>query len=241
MHNRVLFLFLGLLTIASLVTAQPKQQSFVRDTSFVVNAGTKLSDAIPAAYLFHYPGFLDGKVFFRDGKLSEAKMNYNRLTDEMLFIAKSGDTLAIANEPTVRLICIEKDSFYFDRGYILLVKSNGAVQLGVRQGFQPGDRRRPTGYDMMSSTSSVTSLSSLHDGKKLYELEVKEETSFSTVTQFCFGDKYNHFVPATEKNLVDLFPDCAGALKQFCKKNNVSFRRKEDLEAVISFLTTSCP
>ena len=89
---------------------------------------------------------------------------------------------------------------------------------------------------MMSSTSSVTSYSSLHDGNKLHQLEIKEQTMFSTATQFYFGNKYNRFVLATQKNLLDLFPKGAALLKDYCKRNHIDFGKRADLEKLISYV-----
>lgn len=240
MSCKAVFTFMGLIMVASPVTAQQRERSFAQDTSFLVNAGTKLNDMFPVKHLFHYPEFLAGKVFFRDGKVSEARMNYNRLTDEMLFIGKTGDTLALDNEPTIKLICINDDTFYFDKGYVMLVRSNDVVKLGMKRGFKQGDKRKETGYDMMSSASSVSSLSSLYDDKRIYSLEVKEQALVFSVTAYYFSDKYNHFVPATEKNLADLFPEYTRLLNEFCKKNRIDFDRIRDLQTVMSFLSGTC-
>lgn len=216
------------------------KHSFTQDTSFVASAGTKPGDVIPAKDIYQYATFLSGKVFFRDGTVSEGKMNYNRLTDEMLFMDQNGDTLAIDNEPTIRFVRIEKDSFYFDQGYIRLLKGGNVVKLGAKQGFKPGDKRKQTGYDMMSSASSVSSSSSLDDGKRSYPLEVKEQTVVFRTTLYYFGDRYYHFVLATEKNLLALFPQYSVPLNTFCKKNKIDFSSRRDLERVMSFLVNSC-
>lgn len=241
MCNKVIFLFTGLIMAAGFTVAQQKSYPVAQDTSFVVNAGTRLNDAIPAKHLFHYPEFLSGKVIFRDGKVSEAKMNYSRLTDEMLFIGKGGDTLALDNEPTIKLVCIGSDTFYFDRGYVLLVKTTGAVKLGIKEGFRYGDKKKETGYDMMSAASSVTSLGPLYDDKRMYQLAVKEQTVVRTVAHYYVGDTYNRFVLATEKKLAGLLPECAGLLNEFCKKNKIDFGRMKDLDTVLSFLASACP
>jgi len=237
-NSKFILLSLGLM-VATFANAQQKPP-LVQDTSFVVSTGTILNNVLPAKNIFHYSGFLPGKVYFRDGRIVEAHMNYNRIMDEMQFINRTGDTLALSDEPTIRVICIEKDSFYFDRGYVLLVETNEAVKLGVKHGFKLGDKRKPTGYDMMSSTSSVTSLSSLPDGRRLYNLEVKEQTLVSTFTQYYFGDKYNRFIPATGKNLLAMFPQCTNPIRKFCKSHGIDFGKKEDLERVISFIQGSC-
>lgn len=212
--------------------------SFTQDTSFIVGAGARPGEIIPAKDIYQYPAFLRGNVFFRDGTVSEGKMNYNRLTDEMLFVDQNGDTLAIDNKPTIRFIWIEKDSFYFDQGYIRLLKGGTVVKLGVKEGFKPGDKRKQAGYDMMSSASSVSSFSSLYDGKRMYPLEVKEQTIVFKTTLYYFGDRYHHFVLATKKNLVALFPNYSVQLNRFCNKNKVDFSSRRDLERVVSFLAS---
>jgi hypothetical protein len=238
-NSRFILLPLSLM-LTTFAKAQQKQRSLVQDTSLMVSAGTILNNVLPAKNTFHYSEFLPGKVYFRDGRIAEANMNYNRIMDEMQFINRTGDTLALSDEPTIRVICIEKDSFYFDRGYVLLVETNDAVKLGVKHGLKLGDKRKPTGYDMMSSTSSVTSLRSLLDGRRLYNLEVKEQTLISTFTQYYFGDKFNRFIPATKKNLLSMFPQYANPIKKFCKSNGIDFSKKEGLKTVVSFISDSC-
>ena len=110
----------------------------------------------------------------------------------------------------------------------------------MKQGFRKGDKRKETGYNMTSSASSVTSISSLFDDNKLYQLEVKEQAVLFTATHYYFGDKFNHFVLATEKNLIDLFPKCADQLAGSCKKNSVDFNRRDHLEILLSFLQDRC-
>jgi hypothetical protein len=214
---------------------------FAQDTSFVARSGTKLNDVLSIQYIYHYSEFRDGKVVFRNEKQNEVPLNYSRLLDEMHFIDKKGDTLALDKEPTVRLIIIATDTFYFDQGYILLLKSSNIVKLGMKQGFAIGDRRNHTGYDMMSSTSSVTSIGSLQDWRRSYEFEGKEEVRVSTLTQYYIGDRYNRFALASSKNLLDLFPNHATQLSKFCKEHKVDFQVKRDLEKLFELLNTLNP
>ena len=214
--------------------------SFAQDTPIVVNAGAKLNDVILLRDLFQYPEFLNGEVLFRDGKVTKARLNYNRLTDEMIFISGRGDTLALDNEHTIKFISIDKDTFYFDQGYILLIKSNKVLKLGIKQGFKLVDKKKETAYGLPSSSGSVSSYSSYDNGKMLHHLKVNEQATIIKVTQYYFGDKYNRFVFATKKNLIDLFPECESQLKTFCKKNKIDFTRKIDLEKAVTFLYITC-
>jgi hypothetical protein len=214
--------------------------SIAQDTAFIVNAGQKVNDVIPIKDQYHYAEFLNGKVFYRDGGVTEAKMNYNRLTDEMLFIGHGGDTLALANEATIKFISIKKDTFYFDQGYILLVGSNNVSKLGAKQGFKLVDKKKEAAYDLPSSSASVSSFSSFNDGKISHPLKMNQQSVFIKYTQYYFRDKYDHFVLATRKNLVELFPKCEQQLKKFHKKNRINFTKEVDLKNVITFMDSHC-
>lgn len=214
--------------------------SFSQDSIYVVNAGVKVNDVIPATEIFQYTEFRNGKVLYRNGDISEGRMNYSRLVDEMLFISEKGDTLALKDEPTIRYVCVGNDSFYFDHGYIMLLKNARNIKLGIRTCFRFIDKARVAAYDGMSSTSSVTSLSSLDDGKASHQLEVKELSSLVKDTLYFLGDRFDHFVPSTRKSLLGFFPDCSKQVNKFCKKNKIDFENGNDLERTISYAEEIC-
>jgi len=216
------------------------ERSITQDSSFVINAGTRIDDAIPAKDLFEYPEFLTGKVFFRDGRIVEARMNYNRFTDEMFFIRGNGDTLVLDNEETIRLINIEKDSFYFSRGFILLVESNNSMKLGVKHGFRLADKRKSVSYDMMSSISSVQNIRSIEEAGARHRLVAKEQIVLFKTVQYYFGDKFDHYVPANQKNLAKMFPACNGEIKNYCSKNKIDFGKKADFDMLLPFIASTC-
>ena len=144
---------------------------FCQDSIFVINAGVKVNDVIPAEASYHYKDFMSGKVVFRDENVSEGKLNYSMLMDEMHFINERGDTLAVDNEPTISYVSIDKDTFYFDKGYFMLIKNYQSIKLCIKQGFRFGDRKKKAAYGMESSTSSVSSYNSLNDGRIVRPLE----------------------------------------------------------------------
>ncbi|HET9435110.1 MAG TPA: hypothetical protein VFO37_15195, partial [Chitinophagaceae bacterium] len=97
-------------------------RSHAQDSAIVIRAGTSVNESVSTKDLYQYPQFVFGKVFFKPGDSAMAKLNYNRLFDEMQFIDFKGDTLSIANEATIRLIRINNDVFYYDNGYVQLIK-----------------------------------------------------------------------------------------------------------------------
>ena len=106
--------------------------SYTQSTnSFIVKAGTTINESVPPADLYEYPEFKNGTVYFYSEPKAEAKLNYHRFLGEMQFIALNGDTLTVDNEETIRLITVDKDSFYYNKGFIKIISSNNAGKLGL--------------------------------------------------------------------------------------------------------------
>ena len=211
--------------------------SLAQSTATVtVKAGSSIMDVLSTAEVFHYPQFTSGKVFFRDGSNAEAKMNYNRLLDEMHFIGPTGDTLALANERLIHFIAVGDDSFYYEQTYLRRIAGNNIVRLAVNQVWKITDKKKASAYGITSSISSISSRGFMTDGRKLYNMNVKEDVVLSNVEHYYFGDKYGRFVLAGKKNLQILFPKVQEQLVSYLKDNKVDFTKKEDLENVVKFL-----
>ena len=66
-----------------------------QDSSIHIKAGMSVNEAVSVTDLYQYPQFSLGKVFFKSGDSTMAKLNYHTLLDEMLFINSKGDTLSL--------------------------------------------------------------------------------------------------------------------------------------------------
>src|SRR6478672_638756 len=82
---------------------------------YTVKPGEDVNAMLADSVKFHYPGFTQGTVFFRDATTSGASLNYNMLSGEMQFITPKSDTLALANEANIRYIVVGNDSFFYDK------------------------------------------------------------------------------------------------------------------------------
>ena len=164
-------------------------------------------------------------------------MNYNSLTDEMLFIDPKGDTLALKDEKTVKFITLDKDTFYYYEGYIRLVASNSIVKLAEKQVWEVADIRKIGSYNRPSTTFAITSYSTLTDRfGSSHDLLLNEDLVLRKKANYYFGDIYNHFAPAGKKNLLLLFPKGQNSLANYLKENKVNFDKKDDLQKITQFL-----
>ena len=168
--------------------------------------------------------------------MAEAKLNYNHLVDEIQFIDPKGDTLALANEKTIKLISITNDTFYYGPGYVRLLAANSIVKLAGKKIWAVGDTRKIGAYNTANSSSFITTYSSYTEHGKSFDLTIMEDMDLRKVEHYFFGDKYNAFVLATKKNLLTLFPKQQRQIQTYLKENKIDFNRKEDLEKVVQFL-----
>ena len=189
------------------------------------------------ADVYYYPRFTKGKVFFKDGTKSEAKLNYSNLLDEIQFINAKGDTLGLADEVTINYIAVEKDSFYFDKGYVRLLAGNNLIRLAVKQIWTARAIGKKAGYDAVDPLASISSYNAYIAFGTLYNLSVNEDTDLTKAEQYFFGNKDNHFLPAGKKNLFILFPEQRKQLEKYLRENNINYGDKDDLMKLISFFT----
>ena len=211
-----------------------------QDSTFVtIRTGERVTDVLTVADIYHYPQFTNGKVFLRDGSKAVGKMNYNRLYGQMLFINPKGDTLALADEKNIKFMVIDRDTFYYGEGYIRLLANNGITKLTEKQTWVLADIRKIGTHNRPTTTVAVTSLSSFTNGKdaaKSKDLIMNEDVVLKKETQYYFGDKYNLFVPASKKGLLQLFPKEQQGIDSYLKENKVNFNKKDDIEKLYKFL-----
>ena len=208
-------------------------------TLVTIKAGNRVKDALSTSDIYYYPQFTNGKVFLRDGSRAGAKLNYTRLYDQMLFIGPKGDTLALADEKTIKFIVVDKDTLYFDEGYVRLIANYGEVKLAEKQLWVVADYRKIGTHDTPKNTVAITTVSNLADpaGRaKSYDFLLNEDLIIRKETQYYFGDEYNHFVRASKKKLLLLFPKDQLSIENYLKENKVDFDNKGDLEKIARFL-----
>jgi hypothetical protein len=207
------------------------------NNSFIVKAGTTINESVPPADLYEYPQFKMGTVFFYSEPKAEAKINYHRFLGEMQFIALNGDTLTIDNEETIRFITIDKDSFYYNKGFIKLINNNKAGKFGVKQSLQIEAIRKMGAYNTTSSVSSIKSVNAQQiSGGRMVKLLVKEDVVLVKENQYYFGDQFNHFLPANKKTVLEVFSKHDDEIRKYLKEHKVSFTNMDDLEKLFQFI-----
>jgi hypothetical protein len=208
-------------------------------TLVTVKAGEKIEDVLKSSDIYFYPQFVYSKILFKDGKVADPYMNYNRLYDQMLFISEKGDTLALTDVKNIEFIVNDWDVFYYSGGYLRLIADDTVIKLAEKQVWTVADVRKMGTHNTPTNTVAITSVgyfSNGQDAAKSKELILNAETLLRKETQYYFGDQYNHFVPASKKRLLNLFHKDERKIENYLNENKIKFDRKDDLLKLCQFL-----
>lgn len=203
-----------------------------------VKAGQNFSEVYKEIY--RYPQFTAGRVYFMNGDVSAAKLNYNLASEAMLFISPSSDTLAIENETNIKYITIEKDTFYYNEGYLELVENHSDLKLAAKQRIKFQDKKKIGAFGAASSTLKTDSDDTFM-GDRRFNYVIAEDLIFKKETEFYLSNGSNPFVSLNKKNLLKIFPKRKESIEAFLKEKNINLQAEKDVKILVQFLvqTTS--
>lgn len=202
---------------------------------FTIQPGEKIGTVVPDSVSYSYPSFINGTVYFRDNRRVTAKLNYNSLFEEIMFIDPRGDTMALDNGAAIKYVLINADTFYFDNFFVKSAGSFGDIKLASRDIFTIVDVNA-IGAMGNKAPSSVTTVGTLFVRGESKGLTVQEILKIRKETQFYTGDRFNNFKILNRKSLLDLVPGKSKKAKEYLKKNTVRLDNKDELTRMITFL-----
>ena len=211
-------------------------------------------------YLF--PEFTQGVVLMKDGGKNETLLNYNSLTEEMIF-ENRGYKLAIAQKEFARI-----DTVYIkDRKFIVLndqfvellynsnsimdrkfIESNDQIVEYVFHskwdlyGEHKCDMKlpgKPVGYGGTSKTTAVKSYSSFYSEGIFYELELPDGYEIEPYTYYWLKKHEELYKFENMKGLKKFYKDKEDLFKPYVKKYDVKFDNQKSIIQLIEYLETN--
>ena len=185
-----------------------------------------------------FPDFENGNVFFRNGRHSSAFLNYNKLTQEMLFLDESKNIMKIANPTEVLVVVIGERRF-------LPVSSKGVFyeEIQVENGSffvqyiaNMISEGKAAAYGGYSQTSSVTSLGSMQDGfGNTFKLTPNEKFRMKHQNAYYLLLGKNYKVFNSSKSLAKLFKGQELKIEEFAKEHSINFTNIEDITKIVEY------
>lgn len=226
--------------VLALLLIQAKPLLAQDSTLIFIEANRLVSEVLTPDKIYQHPQFVKSQIFFRDGSLTEALLNYNYLNGEIEFIGPGRDTLAIAKDQmlNIKKVIIDSHFYFYDQGYLEQVDENTFGKLLRKQMYVVTRREKIGAYNQPTSISAIDSYGSFtHNyGSFTSKLKVQENITLALKSHYFFGDQYNTILPATKKNLVKLYPSKKQEIEAYLKQHPVNFKNSTDLKDLFSSL-----
>lgn len=192
--------------------------------------------------LSHYifPEFIQGVVLMKSGEKVKTLLNYNSLTEEMVYIDK-GIKLAIADKSftTIDTVFIRDKKFVLIKNKFFESIYHSKFDLFIEHKCFVNSPGKPAAYGGTSQTSSSTSYSSIFsEGMKL---ELKLPDGYEVQPYSCYWIKKNETFRMFKniRQLKNLYPTKKDLYNAYVKEHDVEFNNKESIIRLIEYLESN--
>lgn len=181
-----------------------------------------------------FPEFITGSILLKSGSQNEIRLNYNSITEEMIF-ENQGKYLAITNLESIDTV------FILDRKFIPVEKKfyevlvNREIPLFVRYISNVIPPGKPTPYGGTSQSTSATVVNKLYLNGNTYDMVLPADYKVTTTEIFYLfiNGQYNRINSMNQ--LIKVIPDKKSQIKEFVKENKTDFKKQEDLTTLIKY------
>ena len=204
--------------------------------TFKVEPGVKIVEAIPVNEIYLNAEVRMGTVALRNGTSANVKVSYNSVFGEMQFIdPKKGDTISLAEEKNIKFVAIEKDTFYFDEGWLQVIDSDSTVKIGKKRLLEMTNKEK-LGAMEVPGFGAIETYSKFTGSQHMKDLVAKERLTFTEHNTYYLGDRFNHFSKANKKNLLNLYRDREKEIDNWLNEAKIDFSNEKDLKRLFNFL-----
>ena len=187
---------------------------------------------VESPYLF--PEFTTGKIRFKAGTGKDSKLNYNILTEEMVF-DNNGTLLAFASPELIDTVYINNKKFIFIEKIFYELIEKLPVSLLQRNFCTLIPPGKSAGYGGTSQTSAIQSNSSFYTSKGTYDLKLPDDYKVQPDFEYVLTKDGTLYRANNISQVVKCFPEKKDTIKEFVKKNKTSFRKTEDMVDLVKF------
>ena len=204
--------------------------SIVLSPAFL-NCQTNRDGSMPQYY---FQDFIPSKVIMKNGQIQTPNLNYNTITEKMVFI-RDGNYYDIANTGMVDTVIIRDVKFVpvGDAFFEVLIGAEPSLFIQYKGSLMPAGK--PAGYGGTSQLASSTYITSVNLSSGRYNLPIPADfiVEISPVYWLKVDDGMKSFV--NERQFLGLFPGKEGQIKDFIRKNRIKIDRKADVIKLVNY------
>ncbi len=180
---------------------------------------------------FLFPAFHDSKVLMSSGKVQNLEMNYNSLTETMVYMSGS-DIYDLANPGQVDTVFIQARKFIpVGKAFYEVIKG-GDMPLYCQAKSELKPVGKDAGYGSKSHTSAITSWANISTSGANYNLKIPSDYVVNTRYIYWINKTISF---ETERQFLKLFPENADELKAYIKKNRLKFEKQDHVIEIVRY------
>jgi hypothetical protein len=198
--------------------------------------GSLIAQTVQSDSMTQYllPAFSRGIVKIKNEASQSVVMNYNTVTEKMVF-KQNGDLMDMINLEKIDTILLHNAKFVPVENVFYEVLVNAPVSLFIQHKSDLKSTGRPAAYGTTSQTSGPSSLSKLYSNNKSYNMKLPEDykvTSSSVDWIRVNGTMHKFF---TKSQFIRIFPSHTDEIKKLIEQNNIDIRNRDDLIKLVSY------
>lgn len=182
-----------------------------------------------------FPEFTKGTVLMKAGVKNETLLNYNSLTEEMIF-ENNGKKLAVGQLDLIDTVYIQGRKFFPLKGKFVEIIYNSKYALYAEHKCKVKDPGKPAAYGGTSQTSATTSYSSFFSGGQVYELKLPEGYETSPFVDYWLKKDGELTKFLSIRQLSKMFDGSEDLFKEYVRKNDVKYDNQAGIVNLIRFL-----
>lgn len=194
----------------------------------IITGSSKLIAQIDSTQ-FLLRNFENGQVFFKDGRVFDASLNYSLFVKKFLFLDQQDNSIKEFSEPEmVSTIKIGKRVFLPTKnGATEVLQSDPYISVQYRGTLKREGKE--IGYGGRSETSAVDGLATYHSGNTGYKLETEKFilSRIDKIFRIEYNGKQYRFL--NEKQFLKAFSNQKEVLMKYIKENEIDFNDIDDV------------
>jgi len=184
-------------------------------------------------YLF--PEFVKGTVLKKNGMKNTTLLNYNSLTEEMIF-ENNGVKLALSQLDMIDTVFVNGLKFVIINNKFFELVYQSKYTLFAEHKCSIKDPGKPAGYGGTSQTSATTSYSSYFSGGQAYELKLPDGFQTKPYDNYWLQRDGTLTKFISLRQLSKIFIDKEDLFNSYVKMQKVKYEDKSSLIDLIKFL-----
>jgi hypothetical protein len=178
--------------------------------------------------------FLASRVKMKAGKDLNLIMNYNLVTEKMVFLQKD-QVYDLLNQGFIDTIYMGNKKFITHEKVFFEVHPGEPSTLFVQHRGRLMSPPKPAGYGGTSELSSSTYMNRVEMGSQVYNMKLEDALRVKYDPLYWVQTKDNMVSFVNEKQFLKIFPGKEDAIKQYIKKNKLKFEKLDDIIKIWSF------